>query len=117
MAGGLFAIDRKYFFEIGAYDRQLTYWGGENVELSFKVYMNLKDPLLTTSHCTAANASHNAFSDRLRFSDLDFGRSVVVYRCSDRRLTICNVTIFWMILDNANSNYSMVLIAECWIVF
>ena len=37
MAGGLFAIDRKYFFYSGAYDRQLTYWGGENVEMSFRV--------------------------------------------------------------------------------
>ena len=36
MAGGLFAMNRKYFFESGAYDRQLTYWGGENVEMSFR---------------------------------------------------------------------------------
>lgn len=39
MAGGLFAMDRMYFFESGAYDRQLTYWGGENVEMSFRLWM------------------------------------------------------------------------------
>ncbi|XP_047136155.1 polypeptide N-acetylgalactosaminyltransferase 13 [Hydra vulgaris] len=39
MAGGLFAMNRKYFFESGAYDRQLTYWGGENVEMSFRLWM------------------------------------------------------------------------------
>ena len=37
MAGGLFAMERKYFYESGAYDRELTYWGGENVEMSFRV--------------------------------------------------------------------------------
>ncbi|XP_066912300.1 polypeptide N-acetylgalactosaminyltransferase 13-like [Clytia hemisphaerica] len=39
MAGGLFAMERKFFFESGAYDRQLTYWGGENVEISFRLWM------------------------------------------------------------------------------
>ena len=37
MAGGLFAIDRAYFFQIGLYDPGLEIWGGENFEMSFKV--------------------------------------------------------------------------------
>lgn len=41
MAGGLFAINREYFFEIGAYDDQMEIWGGENLEMSFRVSSKL----------------------------------------------------------------------------
>lgn len=44
MAGGLFAIERDYFFELGLYDPGLQIWGGENFEISYKVDLSSFGP-------------------------------------------------------------------------
>lgn len=38
MAGGLFTMDRHHFFEMGAYDEQMKIWGGDNLEISFRIW-------------------------------------------------------------------------------
>jgi len=40
MAGGLFSIDRDYFYEVGSYDEGMDIWGAENLEMSFRVSSN-----------------------------------------------------------------------------
>lgn len=38
LVGCAFAVDREFFFEIGSFDEQMDIWGGENIEMSFRVW-------------------------------------------------------------------------------
>ncbi|CAD5213301.1 unnamed protein product [Bursaphelenchus okinawaensis] len=39
LSGGLMAIDREYFKEIGEFDMGMEIWGGENIEISIRTWL------------------------------------------------------------------------------
>ncbi|NWQ95628.1 GALT5 acetylgalactosaminyltransferase, partial [Burhinus bistriatus] len=81
MAGGLFSIDKQYFFELGAYDPGLDVWGGENMEISFKVRCS-GQPIVPCSRVGHIFRNDNPYSfpkDRVRTVERNLARVAEVW--------------------------------------
>ena len=93
MIGCAFAVDRDYFFAIGAFDAAMNIWGGENVELSVRVWRCggylLKNPCSRVGH--VYRVVHLNFTLKIRLlcvlfdifaSILSISRMMVLYKYS-----------------------------------
>lgn len=94
MAGGLFSIDRDYFQEIGTYDAGMDIWGGENLEISFRVSEHTRSQ--STWPCPSIR-----WQEFLQECPIGFRHTLLV------SLTALTGLLTWLILCEASSRLAL----------
>jgi len=78
MNGGLFAMSKKFFLEIGGYDDGITIWGGEQYSISFKIWMchgRMVDvPCSRVGHIFRGTPTDRPSAKKLDFLDVNYKR-------------------------------------------
>ncbi|XP_046542571.1 polypeptide N-acetylgalactosaminyltransferase 1-like [Haliotis rubra] len=88
MAGGLFSISKDFFIRLGAFDPGMSHWGGENIEMSFKVWMcGGRIEVAPCSHIGHVFHSHSNYpvSNGVRASIRNYARVAEVWMDDFRR--------------------------------
>ena len=74
MIGCAFAVDREYFFTVGAFNAAMNVWGGENVELSVRVWRCggylLKSPCSRVGHVYRDGGPTNSCLASIKVAEL-----------------------------------------------
>ncbi|XP_059165152.1 inactive polypeptide N-acetylgalactosaminyltransferase-like protein 5 [Physella acuta] len=82
MVGSAFAVDRNYFMELGGYDEGMSIWGGENIEMSWRVWLCggrlLHVPCSKIGHI-ARGQPYTFPGGRQAIEDFNYKRAAVVW--------------------------------------
>ena len=79
-------MDRQFFYDVGSYDDQMQIWGGENIEMSIRVWCCggtiLRTPCSQVGHVYRDTSPHDipgGFKERLDYAKVNTKRFVEVW--------------------------------------
>nr|XP_033793174.1 polypeptide N-acetylgalactosaminyltransferase 6 isoform X3 [Geotrypetes seraphini] len=104
LSGGVFAINKTYFEHIGSYDDQMEIWGGENIELSFRIKN------VGAKYCLDTGENNNGERPLIMYPCHNMGGNQYFEYTSQKEL---QNTISTELCVEYNSIDSVVILAEC----